>query len=43
MNAAGKHFDICMASVRKVAEGIFQTALSKNNGHRIQFSYIKVA
>ena len=29
MNAAGKHFDICMPSVRSVAEGKTKTALSK--------------
>ena len=40
MNAAGKHFDICMDSVRFVAEGIYQTAVSKRNGHRLKFIYI---
>ena len=40
MNAAAKYFDICMPSVRKVAENITKTALSKRNAHRIQFSYI---
>ena len=35
MNAAGKYFDICIPSVRIVAEEIYQTALSKKNGHRI--------
>ncbi len=39
MNAAGKYFGICMPSVQKVAEGIYQTAISKKNGHRIKFSY----
>lgn len=39
--AAGKHFDICRASVRKVATGKYRTALSKRTGHRIQFSFIK--
>ena len=39
MNSAGKHFDICIPSVRFVAEGIYQTALSKRNGHIIKFSY----
>lgn len=41
MNEAGRYLDICIASVRKVAEGIYQTALSKKNGHKIKFSYIK--
>ena len=40
MNAAGKYFDICISSIRKVAEGIYQTVLSKKNGHRVQFTYI---
>ncbi len=39
INAAGKHFDICSSSVRYVAEGVYQTAISKLNGHRIKFSY----
>ena len=39
IDAAGKYFGICMASVRKVAEGIYKTALSKKNGNRIKFSY----
>jgi len=39
MNAAGKYFDICIPSVQNVAEGIYQTALSKKNGHKIKFSY----
>jgi hypothetical protein len=40
MNAAAKYFDICMPSVQKVAEKIQKSALSKKNGHRIQFSYL---
>ena len=40
MNAAGKYFDICEPSVRKVAEGIYKSAVSKKNTHKIQFSYI---
>ena len=43
MNAAGKYFDICVPSVQNVAEGIYQPGVSKKNGHRKQFSYIKVA
>jgi len=39
MNAAGKHFDIQRFSIRCVAEGIYQTAISKKNGNRIKFSY----
>ena len=39
MNAAGKYFDIHPSSIQKVAEGIYQTALSKKNGNRIKFSY----
>ena len=39
MNAAEKHFDICRALVRFVAEGIQTSAISKRNGHRIKFSY----
>ena len=39
MNSAGKHFGICSPSIRKVAEGIYQTAVSKKNGHRSRFSY----
>jgi hypothetical protein len=39
MNAAEKYFGICRASIRNVAEGVYQTALSKLNGHRIKFSY----
>ena len=40
MNEASRYFDICIPSVRKVAERVYQTALSKKNGHRIQFSYL---
>lgn len=40
INAAGKHFDICVASIRFVAEGIYQTALSKRTGHRLQFAFL---
>ena len=40
MNEASKYFDICMPSVRFVAEGIYKSAVSKKTGHRIQFSYI---
>ena len=39
MNAAGKHFDIHRFSIRCVAEGIYQTAISKKSGNRIKFSY----
>jgi len=39
MNAAGKHFDIQRFSIRCVAEGIYQTAISKKSGNRIKFSY----
>jgi len=39
MNAARKHFDICSSSIRNVAEGVYQTAISKLNGRRIKFSY----
>jgi len=39
MYAAGKHFDICLPSVRYVAEGITKSAISKKNGNRIKFSY----
>ena len=38
MNEASKYFDICVPSVRKVAEK-YKSAFSKKNGHRIQFSY----
>ena len=41
INAAGKYFDICGSSVQNVAEGIYQTALSKRNGDKIKFLYIK--
>ena len=37
--AAGKHFDICLPSVRFVAENVTKSAVSKSNGHRIKFSY----
>ena len=40
MNAAGKYFDSCMPSVRFVAENITKSALSKKNGHSVQFVYI---
>jgi hypothetical protein len=40
MNAAGKYFEICIPSVRNVAENITQSAISKKNGNRIQFVYI---
>ena len=40
MNAAGKHFGICMPSVRRVAENITKSAISKETGHKIQFIYI---
>ena len=39
MNAAGKYFDIQRFSIRCVAEGIYQTAISKKSGNRIKFSY----
>jgi hypothetical protein len=39
MNAAGKYFDIHRFSIRCVAEGIYQTAISKKSGNRIKFSY----
>ena len=39
MYSAGKYFDIQRFSIRCVAEGIYKTALSKKNGHRITFSY----
>ena len=41
MNEASRYFDICMPSVRFVAENITKTARSMRTGHRIQFSYIK--
>ena len=40
MYVAGKYFNICISSVRRVAENITRSAVSKNTGHRIQFSYI---
>ena len=40
MNAAGKHFGICIPSVRRVAENITKSAISKETGHKIQFIYI---
>jgi uncharacterized protein (DUF1499 family) len=40
MNAAAKYFDICMSSVRRVAEHITKTAFSKRFKHRIEFKYI---
>ena len=40
MNLAGKHFEICMPSVRSVAENKTRSAISKKNGHRIKFVYI---
>ena len=40
MNAAGKHFGICIPSVRSVAENITKSAISKETGHKIQFIYI---
>ena len=40
MNAAAKYFDICMSSVRRVAEGVQVTAFSKRFKHRIEFKYI---
>jgi hypothetical protein len=39
MYAAGKHFDICLPSIRFVAEGKTKSAISKKNGNRIKFSY----
>jgi hypothetical protein len=39
MNAAGRYFDICITSVRFVAEGIQKSAILKKNAHRIHFSY----
>ena len=41
MNEAARYFDICMPSVRNVAEGIYRTARSKSTGERIKFSYHK--
>ena len=41
MIEASKYFDICIPSVRKVAEGIYQTVLSKKTGNIIQFSYFR--
>ena len=41
MNEASRYFKICMPPVRFVAEGIYQTALSKTSGHKIQFSYYR--
>jgi len=40
INAAAKYFDICMPSVRRVAEHVTKTATSRLNGHKIQFQYI---
>ena len=40
MNEASRYFDICVPSVRRVAEGIQKSAVSKKNGHKIRFSYI---
>ena len=37
---AGRYFNICRGSIIYIAEGIYQTAFSKRNGHIIQFSYI---
>ena len=41
MNEAARYFDICMPSVRSVAEGITKTAYSNSTGQRIKFSYNK--
>ena len=40
IDAAAIYFDICPPSVQKVAEGIYRTATSRLNGHKIQFQYI---
>ena len=40
MNAAAKYFDICTSSVRFVAKKVQKSALSKQHGHKIHFSYI---